>query len=225
MSNYMGQVGQVQYNAVQVQPQATDRRFVIERRDETIQGAERGVYNFFLFPSVGQGEDFFKRIGFAGSVVGLSAVEFFLHGVIGMADSEAKKRKGLLAQLKQQLSGAKLDGDVSEETLSKAELRLLKLAQVVSRGMDLHQQDVAVYRELVGELEAARFSLEMRTSPIDSEKVVYEELVGKLGAAAICRCDAHRQFHEQSRAFNQKADIWFWDPAHKVPGELLTPKS
>lgn len=224
MSAYMGAV---HYTPVEPQPAAApDRRFIIERREETIQGAEKGVYNFFLFPSVGQGDDFFKRIGFShgtSAVLGLSAVEFFLHGIIGMSEAEVRKRKGLLAQLAQQLSDADLNGgDVSEKTLSKAQLRVLKLAQIVSRGMDIYRQDVAVYRELVGELEASRFSLEMRTSPIDSEKIVYDELVAKLGTSVLTRCDAHRQFHEQSRAFNQKAEGWFWDPDHKVPAELLS---
>jgi hypothetical protein len=223
-------MGQVHYKAVEPQPQLSDRHFIIERREETIQGAEKGVYNHFLFPSIGAAgaEDFFKKIGFSNgrsAVLGLAAIEFFLFGLIGMAEAEVKKRKGLLAQLAQQISTeAKLDGDVSEATLSKPDLRVLKLAQVVSRGMDIHREDAVCYRELVGELEAARFGFEMRTSPLETEKRVYDELFDKVGAVAIARSDAHLQFHEQSRAFNQKVDAWFWDPAHKVPEALLPVK-
>jgi len=142
-----------------------------------------------------------------------------------MAEAEVERKKGDLAKLKRRLPADLAAANDVETKLSKDDRRVVRLAQVVAREMEMHRDDAALYRDLIGEVGALRSRLSMNSSPIDSEKLAYAEIVDKLAAAAISRCSLHRQFYERAREFHANPGALWFDPEQKtVPAYLTDPQ-
>lgn len=145
----------------------------------------------FLLPvqSPGTGEDWLARIGMVDGrtlMRGLPAIEFFLHGTIGMIEAEVARLKTVLVQL---------PDSIADDKPSPAETRVVRLRLKTIDEIELDREDIAAYADLLSFIKTVRLG----ATPMDTDDSIYQQVRERVEETLAERCAAHRAFCEKVR--------------------------